>query len=64
MKKEEIKEAAYSASKLNGADRINFVYESYPNAKDDWGEIFKLARMLNKGEIDICKYYGSGKIFK
>ena len=60
MEEKEIREAAYSAARLTGADRIEFIMQSYPNAKHQWGDILNLADRLNKDFI--CKYNGNGQI--
>ena len=58
MEDTEIRAAAYSASLLTGADRINFVMQSYPNAKQHWGDILNIADRLRKENHDfICKYH-------
>ena len=63
MEEKELREAAYSAAQLTGADRIEFVMNSYPNAKYQWGDIFNLADRIRKNDNSfICKYNGSGKI--
>lgn len=62
MELKEIREAAFSASKLNGYERIEYIQNSYQNQKQHWAEILQLADTLNKNP-EICKYYGEGKIF-
>lgn len=56
MEQEEIRAAASSAAERTGAERINFVKESYPPLY--WADILQTARMLND---DICKYHGIGR---
>lgn len=62
MDEKELKEAAEAAAQLTGADRIEFVMKSYPNAKYQWGDIFNLADRIRKNDNSfICKYNGIGK---
>lgn len=60
MEEKEIREAAFSASKLNGAERIEFVYNSYQNQKQHWAEILQLADTFSQDKV--CKYHGIGKV--
>ena len=63
MEEKEIREAAYSASLLTGAERIEFVMNSYPNAKHQWGDILNIAdRLRRQNDEFLCKYNGQGKI--
>ena len=58
MDTKEIEKAAYKASKLTGAERINFIMQFYPNDKYHWGDILNIADRLRKEERQefICKY--------
>lgn len=64
MEKKELREAAYSASLLSGADRIEFIMNSYPNAKQQWHDILNIADRLRKDNRKefMCKYNGTGKL--
>lgn len=58
MEQEEIRAAASSAAERTGADRIEYVQNSYPCAY--WADILQLARIYNAEEA-MFKYMNIGR---